>query len=423
VVIFISHPGDKFRLGDFLKESLADTSWTSFRAAIAFAKRSGTKHVKDALADFTKRASVNITVGIDSGGTSAEGLLDLIQSVRPKGDLWIFHNENSSTFHPKIFLFKNSKIADLVVGSGNLTEGGLYTNYEAGIRLKLNLDDPDDRLLIKSIEASLNEWSTAHPTTCVALNESLLKGLVKSQKVLPEILTRETEESGVLSTAKSKYPQKKHVFGTAKVQKAPKVLTTFKTPKWLKKFISQAKKTGVTGGSVGARTFLMTLQNTDVGIGKKTPGASGRSPEIFIPIGAVDADPAFWGWPDLFTIDKKWSLKHAKWISGKGASSRRSNRPLDKMDRNGARFRTEAGATVKATIWYNPDKVDLRIRNKRLRAAGNVDDILMLGMAPTGAPYDYTFGVVRPSDHRFAQLNAACSKKVAANSKKRYGYI
>ena len=47
----------------------------------------------------------------------------------------------------------------------------------------------------------------------------------------------------------------------------------------------------------------MTLQKTDVGTGQTTPGTSRRSPEIFIPLVARDAEPDFWGWDELFVDD------------------------------------------------------------------------------------------------------------------------
>src|SRR5947209_3017195 len=126
----IEQPLGKLRLGSFLQESLANAQWQEFRAAIAFVKYSGVKHVKGALAEFAQRATVRLSVGIDSGGTSVEGLSALLDAIKDKGEVWIFHNASRSTFHPKVYLFKNENAAELVVGSGNLTEGGLFSNYE-----------------------------------------------------------------------------------------------------------------------------------------------------------------------------------------------------------------------------------------------------------------------------------------------------
>ena len=94
------------------------------------------------------------------------------------------------------------------------------------------------------------------------------------------------------------------------------------------------------------------------------------------------------------------------------------------MDRNKVRIRiVKTGSIVNATMWYNPEKTDLRIRHAQLRAGGNVGDILAFKAAPTGVAYDYDFEVVPPADARFAALYAACNVSVAGNSRKRFGYI
>ncbi|MBY0364541.1 MAG: phospholipase D family protein [Phreatobacter sp.] len=113
----IAQPSGGFRLGDFLAKSFANPDWTDFRAAVAFVKRSGTKHIKTSLEQFSKRGAVCISAGIDSGGTSKEGLADLLAAVADRGRVCVFHNENPSTFHPKIYLFKSDTAAEVVIGS------------------------------------------------------------------------------------------------------------------------------------------------------------------------------------------------------------------------------------------------------------------------------------------------------------------
>lgn len=439
---FIAQPDDEFRLGDFLTQSLNNKDWTDFRAAVAFVKRSGTKHVRNALAHFSKRATVRFSTGIDSGGTSAEGLQDLIAAVGAPGKLWLFHNLNNSTFHPKIYLFKNATAADLVIGSGNLTEGGLYTNYEASVRLKLDLARPEYRTLLARVETALDRWSTPRPGVCYPLDEALLKWLIISGKVPTEAQARESEEGLVTGKSGGSRPSDS-IFKALGVRAAPKVSESSRkaTPSrggaspaakapTIKQVVSAtsvsaASAAGTASGTtVSTRTFLMTLQSTDVGYGQVTAGTSRRSPEIFIPIGAVDTDEDFWGWPGLFVVDKAWSRNHAAWIAKKKAKARRSTRPLEKMDRNNVRIRiVKTGSIVNATMWYNPEKTDLRIRHTQLRAGGNVGDILAFKAAPTGAAYDYDFEVVPPTDAQFAALYAACNVSVAGNSRKRFGYI
>lgn len=137
---FIRQPDTAPRLGDLLKAHLAEQSWREFRAAVAFVKRSGVEHIAEELAAFAANASVRITVGVDLQGSSTEGLNLLLAAVAANGgEVWVFHNANPlrPTFHPKLYYFKKPGTALLIIGSGNLTSGGLFTNYEANAVMEL----------------------------------------------------------------------------------------------------------------------------------------------------------------------------------------------------------------------------------------------------------------------------------------------
>ncbi len=137
IVEILSSPQEQGRLGEVLLAQLRDTRWSEFRAAVAFVKRSGVQHLGEAIRDFARRGSVRISVGVDFGGTSQEGMTELLRCAGD-GHAWVFHNTNGSTFHPKLYLFRNDAEAFVVVGSGNLNQGGLFTNYEASIALGLD---------------------------------------------------------------------------------------------------------------------------------------------------------------------------------------------------------------------------------------------------------------------------------------------
>lgn len=420
VAEFIVQPDDNFRLGNFLVQSLDNPRWTEFRAAIAFVKRSGTKHIVSRLAAFSKRASVGISVGIDSGGTSAEGLEDLLGAVFPHGKLRVFHNANSSTFHPKVYLFKNKVAADIVVGSGNLTEGGLYTNYEVGVRFSLDRLNATHQALLASIELALDRWALVTPQKCYELNATLLKKLVDSGRVPNEAWTKGTDEGDSGSKAAGTR-RDDSLFKAFHVPSAPKLAGHPRRRRPAKSATTARAATSVSMTS--GHTFLMVLQKTDVGFGQTNVGAAKRSPEIFIPMRAVDANPSFWDWPEAYILDSEWSKKYAKKISDL-KKTRRSKRPLAKMDRENVRIKIAGiGKPVRATIWYNPFKVDIRIRDKTLRGAGNVGDIMVLKKVGAGLKCDYLFAIVAPGDAKFPALKTACNVPAGANSKKTYAYI
>ena len=165
------------RLGDLLNSRLQDPQWTVFRSAVAFVKRSGVVHIADNLRTFARRGRVLMTVGVSMGGTSIEGLTSLLECLNDHGEVWVFHNENGPTFHPKMYVFSNDTNAEVIIGSGNLTQGGLFDNYEASIALTLNLADPDDRALLDGVETILDAYTNHVPGTAVALSPEVFEHL------------------------------------------------------------------------------------------------------------------------------------------------------------------------------------------------------------------------------------------------------
>jgi HKD family nuclease len=138
----IAQPFSQYPLGALLKAALTGQilSFHTFRAAVAFVKRSGVQHIEAELQQFVQAGgTAQLVVGIDQLGSSQEGLAGLLNAVGETGSIWINRTvETYVTFHPKLYLFVSGDAALLMVGSGNLTEGGLYTNDEASLVYWLN---------------------------------------------------------------------------------------------------------------------------------------------------------------------------------------------------------------------------------------------------------------------------------------------
>ena len=116
---------------------------------------------------------------------SAEGLQDLLNAVSSRGRVIVLHNRLPYTFHPNIYLFKSPTAADIVVGSGNLTEGGLFTNYEAALRLTLDLTDSEHAPILESIERVLDGWADLSAGTALVLDSDLLARLTRISHTSP----------------------------------------------------------------------------------------------------------------------------------------------------------------------------------------------------------------------------------------------
>ena len=366
---FIHQPTASHRLGDYLKSNLSK-NWTHFRAAVAFVKRSGTRHIAKQIAEFAQTGQVEIIAGIDHRGTSVEGLNDLLEAVKPRGQIIIFHNRLPFTFHPKVYIFKSFEAAEVLIGSGNLTEGGLFTNYEATIRLILDLTNSDHISTLQSIESTLDEWADTSSGIAHVLDSNFLDRLISLGLVLPEALSAPEPEMLLASPTGSiddgdatGEPGREPLdspFIAHPVPRAPRPVT-ISAPSGISivkaPTIPELGQTPSSNLSAsGFAHFVMTLQRTDVGVGQTTAGTSRRSPEIFIPLAARNAVPDFWDWPSGFTLDPR--------------------RP-GKRDRLDVRMRLGTGiVSVNMMTW--PAKHDFRLRSEALRSAGNIGDILHL---------------------------------------------
>ena len=389
---FIHHPGESNRLGDWLKANLAK-DWPYFRAAVAFVKRSGTRHIARHLEAFAKAGHVEIVAGIDHHGTSYEGLLDLLRAVSPRGRIVVFHNRLALTFHPKIFLFKSETAADVVVGSGNLTEGGLFTNYEAALHLELNLAKQEHANLLRSIENALDGWANARGTS-----RHLDARFLKELKELGLVPTEDdaTSDFGVSLSAEMPHGEAggEVPFVARPERRAPSI----PRPTGAEPGTARRRPIAAVPTSRGQR-FLMTLQRTDVGVGQTSAGTSRRSPEVFIPLAARNANPTFWDWPDGFSED--------------------ASRP-GKFDRNGVRIRLgDSRVLINMMTW--PDRRDFRLRSEALRSAGDIGDILRMEKVSSESDFDYFVEVIPQGTERYEFCLSRCDQLVR-NSRKRFGY-
>ncbi|MDX1944231.1 MAG: phospholipase D family protein [Pirellulaceae bacterium] len=127
--------------------------WTHFRAAVAFAKASGSYvELFDAMRGFAQRGSrIDLTFGADKfSGDGSGSEYVAVQEVlarlgsEPTVHVYLYH-ENGRTFHPKIYLFSNDDRALVIVGSSNWTSGGFHNNIEANVILRLDLRTPAHR--------------------------------------------------------------------------------------------------------------------------------------------------------------------------------------------------------------------------------------------------------------------------------------
>src|SRR5229473_3412678 len=307
---FIAQPFGEVRLGEFLLSHLGDPQWTEFRAAVAFIKRSGTQHIRQSLLNFSNRARVKISVGIDLFGTSREGLIDLLEAT-PGGQIFVYRNNGPYTFHPKVYLFKSAQRADIIVGSGNLTGGGLFTNYEASLVASLDLTTPADAELLQVIEATMEVWSTAQEGICYLLTPRFLEQLVGTGIVRSEAQLAEMQKAAAQRLpAPSQDAAGATLPGTAGVL-TPALFKSFAVPlpppipanpvlpvsQVAQLEPGEEEAVGIVSAAVevmsGTPTFVVSVLTVDLPV-------QGSSNEVTITKYIRNARPEFWGWNSQF---------------------------------------------------------------------------------------------------------------------------
>ena len=126
--------------------------FSSFYFAVAWARQRGVELIASALKKYSGY-SVGI-IGLNQRGTSYEALYTLHGLLE---ELWGFYKHSVQTFHPKMYLFSpnpnnEDQKAVTVIGSSNLTAGGLDTNFEVSWLQELDPNVTLDQVTLDEIQ-------------------------------------------------------------------------------------------------------------------------------------------------------------------------------------------------------------------------------------------------------------------------------
>jgi HKD family nuclease len=266
------------QFGEFLYENLVlepPKNFANVFILTAWTTYSGLHQLSQAFEKFSSLGGrIEAVTGISLGGTSIEGLKLLNELT---DSLFIFHNK-SSIFHPKIYIFQKKDEAKILVGSNNLTRGGMFSNYEVARIMTLNLQDNKDKILYSKFKNIFDFYSTPSGV-CRKYNDALLASLVRD-KLVPSERNKsflKTHSDGSIAAAKSK------IFDSISYPINPLFLKRNKTVKYKVDKIEQEDITTL--------KFYMDLTKLQGNI----PG------EARIPQMARDMANDFWGWPGEYT--------------------------------------------------------------------------------------------------------------------------
>lgn len=205
------------QLGNRLIELLDSTDYHTLNIAVAFAKNSGVLRIKDSIERFRERGGkVNVYVGVDLGGTSYEALTNLLLHT---DSLSVVHSEKGQTFHPKIYHFIGKDKGLAVVGSHNLTAGGLWTNFESSVLIPLERPGASEAKLLEGLEEYLKNLALLKESFMSINTQDDIDALLKNGYVFKEV----TEQLRRAKAAKQDETRER-LFGNGAPAKLPVVV-------------------------------------------------------------------------------------------------------------------------------------------------------------------------------------------------------
>lgn len=144
---------------NILEEHLRDPGVKSLLVAVAYVRYEGVRRLEKAIGGIGKRATVY--AGVRNAVTSHQGLSRLLElgvSV-----VTVDTASARKIFHPKMYLIEGIERAHLIVGSANLTAGGMAQNVEASLEVALDLSKPEDRQIARETTRQFAELLTRFP--------------------------------------------------------------------------------------------------------------------------------------------------------------------------------------------------------------------------------------------------------------------
>jgi PLD-like domain len=174
----------------FLEAGLGDEDVSSFMVISAWVRRSGLELLAPAIDALRQRGgTARLIFGVDLGGTTRQGV-ELAK--RTFDTVHVFHDPAGGTFHPKLYLAttKDSR-GYALVGSNNLTAGGLWHNYETAVLATLKTD-ADVRFALE-MQAFANQL-TQDRRVCKALTGAVCRRLEREGWLTDEARAGRTTE-------------------------------------------------------------------------------------------------------------------------------------------------------------------------------------------------------------------------------------
>lgn len=372
-------PAGVMRLLGILQASLAIPEYNKCQMVVAFARLSGIVRLLPQIRAWRSRGhSVEAVVGIDRFGTSIEALQVMLEEL---DSVYIAHTTDPAcTFHPKMYLFEGDSRARAIVGSHNLTSGGLETNFEGSVIVDMQL--PEEASQWKPF---LDSWDQLLPgaNPCSRkLDTAFLRKLIAAGQLLPELKIAQVAHAVALKEPTSATPARGFLPAIRPVPPSP-------IPKGLLPGLPHSKA----GKKKPAKSLAVERPSTVEGLPRAliieiVPHHNG---EIFLSKKAADAFPTFFGMPFTGkTVPKK---------AGNPACPMRTPDPLVEWrlyDKRG-NLSHHSKFSMNTVLYLKKSEIRITVAPSLAKAMPHYSVMVMWGgSSPLPADVDYVVDVFVP---------------------------
>ena len=138
---------------------LSISEMENYLFSLAFARRNGVERIRSNLEKVSDKTRVFI--GIRNGITSVQSIFSFLKiGIAP---YVVDTASNKITFHPKIYAAYSHAIAHVIIGSANLTAGGLNQNIEASSYIRLDREQQADEKYFQKLINTIHDLPVAYP--------------------------------------------------------------------------------------------------------------------------------------------------------------------------------------------------------------------------------------------------------------------
>ncbi|MDI6787161.1 MAG: phospholipase D-like domain-containing protein [Planctomycetota bacterium] len=344
-------------MGNCVSGLLNSGKYKKVKMMVAFAKQSGIgRLLPDFMSFKNSGGNLESIVGIDHRITTYQALQQL---VNLSNNIFIHHDKGVNDFHPKLYIFEDHISPQaILIGSSNLTVGGLFVNYEANVLLS-NQGLRDDNQFVSEVNNFYN--SVAADTNTKRATHSLLSQLYTQGLIIDETRTRTFAKivNRISQIPFSGRQRKIHIPSLPKPVRQVSITT--------------------------ATLFTMTLSKFDV-------SSKSLDPIILVPISALKQEPAFWDWPTAFSL------------SGGGYPERYTTANVNLPGKQSQKLHIR--------LYYYERKSEFRLQCEPIKRNGNPGDIVVIQKI-NNSQIEYDITLIPLGASNFSQYNKICQTKVS----------